>query len=324
MRKDVAGALLLAAVACHRSTNALQGVGTIEATEVDVAPMIVARVERVLVEEGAHVRIGDTLVVLTQASASSGVDAARARVATAQAQLADLEAGARAPELQRAQSELAAAQADATRAVTELRRIQPLAATHDVSAQQLDAARAAAQTAAARRDAAAQSLQLLQEGTRPERIAAARADVANARAALAAAQGTAAELALVAPIDGVVLSKNADPGEVVVAGQPALTLGDVAHPWVRIFVGDHDIARVRVGERASILLDGTTAPASGHVVAVSDRAEFTPRIALTDEERADLMFGVKVAVDDNASAIKPGLPATVTLLGDSARSGAAH
>jgi HlyD family secretion protein len=306
---------LALAAACGGPDDRIRGVGTLEAVEVDVAPMAPARVVDVLVEEGATVAVGDTLVSLTQPTSGPDVDQRRARLASAEAALRELEAGSRPREIERARADLAAAEAEADRTARDFARNRPLGETGAISRQALDAARSAAELAAARRDAARETLRLLEEGARPERIQAARAEVATARAALAAAQATAADLVLTAPVNGMVLSRNAEPGEMLGAGQSALTLGEVRHPWVRVYVSSLAVPRVRVGQPAVAALDGMPGRRfRGRVVAINDRAEYTPRIALTEKERADLLFGVKVVFDDSTGVLKPGLPATVEIL----------
>ena len=310
------GVRLLAVLllACGRpDADAVRATGTLEIVEIDVAPMVPARVLDVRVAEGATVRAGDTLAVLTQSTLSADIEGRRARLAAALAQLRDLETGARPAEIQRAEAELRAAEAEAARAAADLARLTPLAENGSISAQQLDAARTAARTAASRRDAAQEALRLLREGSRPARIQAARAEVGNARAVLAAAERTAADLVLTAPVSGVVTSRQAEPGEVLGAGQSALTIGETARPWVRVFVNQQALPGIRVGQSATGVLDGLPdRPFAGRVVSINERAEFTPRVALTEEERADLLFGVKVEFDDPSGALKAGLPITVT------------
>lgn len=310
----VAAAIVLLGAACRHETVDLKGTGTLEVVEIDVAPMTPARVLRVWREEGEAVRVGDTLVSLTQSTVQAEVEARRARVAAAEAQLRDLLAGARPAEIARAQADLRAAESEAERTAQDLARVTALAQSGTVSGQQLDAAKSAAALAAARRDAARDALRLLQEGTRPERVAAARAEVANARAALGAAVQTAADLVLVSPVSGTVMLRNAEPGEVLGAGIPALTIGELARPYVRIYVNQRALPGVRLGARAEGVLDGLPDHRFvGEVVAINSKAEFTPRVALTEEERADLLFGVKVAFRDTTGALKPGLPITVSI-----------
>jgi HlyD family secretion protein len=175
-------------------------------------------------------------------------------------------------------------------------------------------AQAAAAATAGRRDAAHDALQLLREGTRPERLRALEAEVASARAALAGTRSVAADLVLAAPVTGIVMSRNAEPGERLAPGQSALTIGQTAEPWVRVYLPTRALPTVREGQPAVARLDGFPShPIAGRVVAISPKAEFTPRIALTEDERADLLFGVKVALSDTTGLLRPGLPATVEL-----------
>jgi HlyD family secretion protein len=307
--------LFLLLAACRTGADdRVGGTGTVEVREYDVSPQVPARVLRVLVDEGELVHRGDTLAALTQATTRADIEQQRARVAAAQANLREAVAGARPSEIDRAEAELRTAEAEAERTARDLERTRPLAESGTVSRQSLDAAQAAADAAAGRRDAAHEALQLLREGTRAERVQAARAEVANARAALAATEAVAQDLVLLAPVDGVVISRNAEAGEMLAAAQSAVTLGEAAAPYVRVFVSTRLLPRVYQGQRAVARLDGyPDRPIPGEVVAISPIAEFTPRVAFTESERADLVFGVKVALTDTTGLLRPGLPATVEL-----------
>jgi HlyD family secretion protein len=311
MRRSLIFLLLLAA--CRQDdTDVIVGHGTVEVTESDVGPLTTARVLQVAVQEGERVRPGDTLVVLTQSAMPATIEAQRARVLAAQAALGDLARGARQQEIDAAEAELRGAASEVERASRELARMRSLAAGNAVSQQMLDNAEAAARNANSMRDAAAERVALLRAGSRPDRISQARADLANARAALAATEATAGDLVLVASQDAIVLSRLAEPGEVLTPGTPALTLGETRRPWVRVYLPARDVGRVALGQTAEVFLDGVTDRSwKGTVTVINPRAEFTPRAALTEEERADLMFGLRVLVEDTTGAIKPGLPASV-------------
>jgi HlyD family secretion protein len=138
-------------------------------------------------------------------------------------------------------------------------------------------------------------------------------------ATLAAARAEAGDLVLVAPTAGRVRALYAELGERVPAGRPVLTITDDSRPWVRVFVDQRTLAAIRVGQQAEARLDGDGARAvPARVVSLSPEAEFTPRVALTEDERADLMFGVKLALDDSSGTLKAGLPITVRLPASSA------
>ncbi len=304
--------VLLASACSPSSTDQPPANGTVEVVETDIAPMQAARVVGIRADEGVAVRIGDTLAVLSQATTQADVAERAARVAAAEAALRDLRAGARATDIRAAEAELAAARAQSAKAAADLSRIRPLADSGVTSRQALDAAVAAARSGSAREASAAETVRRLRQGARPEEIRAAEAEVAAARAGLRGREALAGELVLTAPADGVVLRRLAEPGEVVQAGEPLLTLGDLGHPWARVYVAPALARRLRTGGRARGALDG--APdrlVGGRIVAISDRAEFTPRVALTEHERADLLIGVKVAFSDTTGALHPGLPITV-------------
>jgi HlyD family secretion protein len=312
---------LVLVAACRREADrAVVANGTIEVREVDVAPMVPARIVRLAVDEGEPVRTGDTLAVLTQSTTRADVAQQEARVRGVEAALREALAGARPQELERAQAELRMRQVEADRAVRDLARIRPLADSGAMSPQSLDAAQTEADAAVARRDVAAEGLELLREGTRRERVQAARAELGSARAALAATKAVAEDLVLISPVDGIVISRNAEPGEMLATGESVLTIGETASPFVRVYVPTRALPLVKNGQAATAVLDGfPDRPIPGRVVAISPEAEFTPRVALTEEERADLLFGVKVALDDTTGLVHPGLPATVRLSAGEAR-----
>jgi HlyD family secretion protein len=284
----------------------------VELTETDIAPAIAAKVLRMTVEEGDAVKKGDTLAVLEQTTLPADIEQRRARVNAAAAELRDLEAGSRTSEINRAEAELEAAEAEAKRTADDAQRYEALLRAGAASESQLQAHQTAARVAAGRRDAARAALQQLRDGTRPERIRAARANVAIARAQLEAAEAVATDLVLVAPEAGVVLGRYVEPGELIAAGVPVVSLGDPRQLWVRVYVGPTVLTQLAIGQRVVATIDGVEGQEfTGSIVQIAPRAEFTPRVALTEKERADLLFGVKVALDDTTGTLKAGLPLRV-------------
>jgi HlyD family secretion protein len=315
MRPTSLAVSLLALAACARPvSDVIEATGTLEYVDVGVAPTVAARVERMLVAEGATVHAGDTLAVLTIPTLRADVEQKAARSASAGAALLEAENGARSQEIARADADLTGAEAEADRASRDAERLRGLAARNVVSAQQYDAARALAATTAAHRDALRASQALLRAGTRPERVEAARAEAQAARASLAAARATAQDLVLRAPVDGMITTRAAEPGEVIGPGQAALTVAQTRRQTVRVFVSQAALPRVQVGQRVRGVLDAFPGREfQGHVVMLSPTAEFTPRVALTEKERADLLFGVKVEFSDTTGMLKAGLPITVRI-----------
>lgn len=292
-------------------------VGTLEQVEVDVGPLQPARALRVLVDEGDAVTIGDTLVVFSTPNLAATGEQLEARAVAAARAAEELARGARPAEIARARAEAEAANAEAERAAADLSRLEPLAARGDISRQQLGAARAAVQVTASRRDAAREALRLVEEGARRERREAAAAEAQSARAAVDAWRATAGDLVLRAPVDGVVTSRHVEPGEVLGAGQSAISVGQPSRPWARVYVGSAVLSRLKVGDSVTAWLDGDSARFVGRVVSINTRAEFTPRVALTEQERADLLFGVKIEfaapTSSSGATLRAGLPITVRL-----------
>ena len=288
-------------------------VGTLEMVEVDFGPLQPARALRVLVPEGDEVHAGDTLVLFTTPTLASSTAQAEARAIAAQEASRELARGARPAEISRAQAELRAAEADADRAAADLVRLEPLAAKGDVSRASLDAVRASVRVTAGRRDAAREALRLIQDGARPERRQAAAAEARGAQAAAEGWRATANDLVLVAPVAGVVSSRNVEPGEVMAAGQSAITVAQPSRPWARIYVSQFVLPTLHPGDSLSARLDGDSTLFRGRIAAIATRAEFTPRVALTDKERSDLLFGVKVEFADTTQRLRAGMPISVLL-----------
>jgi HlyD family secretion protein len=301
-------------VGCSRDTNGADGSGTIEMDEVDVASLVGGRTQRLTVDEGDTVAIGDTLVVLAHGEIAGEVEARAADTERAQALYRDQQRGPRAAEQRTARAERDAAATALKLAESELRRMLGLSERQLVSEAEVDRARAARDEAAARLAAAEERLALLEEGYRRGQVAAARGAAEAAQGELRSSRAKARELVLTSPIDGVVLLRNVEPGEVVGPGTPILTLGNPEKLWVRAYLTTPEVARIRLGAPAEVrVLGWKDRVFTGKVVEIATRAEFTPRAALTEEERASVVFGVKIAMDPSGGVLKPGLPADVRI-----------
>jgi HlyD family secretion protein len=258
--------------------------GTVEIRDVQLAPLTSGRLAQLLKDEGDTVHRGDTVALLTQPGLDAIIGERRAQAQAAVSRI----------------SEVNAALADSVRAANDLARAEPLRRQSIISQQQYDALQAAFARAIARLTA----------------VRAAGSDAAAANAAVSATLATRQELTVIAPEDGIVLTRYAERGEVLTSGMPIVAIGLVHRPWIRAYVGDRFIGRLKVGQRARIHVDAYPDHAfPGTVVDIAPRAEFTPRAALTERERADLVFGVKIEPDsgDAGGRLKPGMPVTLEL-----------
>ncbi|HXL14580.1 MAG TPA: HlyD family efflux transporter periplasmic adaptor subunit [Methylomirabilota bacterium] len=309
------GLAFLATVAgCSGKDKGIRGSGTIELDEVDVASLVGGRVTRVRVNEGDSVLVGDTLVLLAQGEVTAGVRQQEAEAERAGFLARDQELGPRLEERRAAKADLDTAEAALALAETELARVRALFQRQLVPQSDLDRAVTQRNQSAARRDAAAQRYRLQEAGYRKHVVDAARKAAEAAKAGLSSALSKARELVLTAPISGVVLIKSVEQGEVVGPAIPILTLGDPTKLWMRVYIAAPEVVHVHIGDRVEVTVLGERRAFPGRVVEVATRAEFTPRAALTEEERANIVFGVKVALDPQNGLLKPGLPADARIL----------
>ena len=303
-------AVALSLPACARDTGQVRGSGTVEMDEIDVASMVGGRVVTLRVNEGDAVRAGDTIAVLDRGEVAAELLNQAARAQSAEAQYRDLASGSRPAEVMTARADLTAAEATARLAESEFERASRLLAENAIAPAEVDRARAGRDAARARVRAAREKVRLLEQGFRRQQIAAARDAAAAATAQLAGARSRLGELYLVAPADGVVLLRNFEPGEVAGPGAPLVTLGNPDSLWMRVYIAAPRLGAVRLGAPVEVTSRGAPGKRfAGRVVEIASRAEFTPRAALTEEERSNIVFGVKVALDPTGGALKAGLPA---------------
>lgn len=297
------------AFACGGDADTLSVAGTIEIRQISIAPLTSGRLARLVRDEGDTVWTGDTIAVLTQPGLNERITELDARYAALVSRARDLERGPRPQELAAQRATLERTVADSVRAAADARRIANLHESGAASEADWDAARTAAEAAAARVREVREGLALLDAGTRPDQIAAAQREAQAAAAALAGARATRDELTLIAPADGIVLLRFAERGEAIPAGAPVVTLGLTREPWVRAFVGQRHISRVTVGAEVELVVAGyPDTTFTGRITEIRPEAEFTPRAALTEEERADLVFAIKVGIDDAQGRLKAGMP----------------
>lgn len=284
--------------------------GTIEAIQVDVSARIAGRIVERPVDEGDRVTAGQLLVRLDEAEQAAEVRRQEAAVRTAQSSLDDLQAGARREELEDARAALQSASATREWTERDFRRAEGLFRQTLIAAQEVDRARQAYDVALAQEKSARQKLLLLEAGSRPDQVETARGQLAQARNALEVAKTRLKEMAIFSPVDGVVLRKNLEVGELANPGVPILTLMKPSDIWVRAYVPEEEVARIKVGSPARIAVDGYPARRfPGRITEIASEAEFTPRNVQTRKERVNLVFRIKIAVDNPEGILKPGMPA---------------
>ena len=335
----------------HRDT-ALQGSGTVEARDIRVGSKIGGRIDQVLVREGDRVKAGQILITFddkellasleqSRAAAEKAVrgyrseDIAEARAAAEQAK-ADYEMrknGYRKEDIDAAEADVERAKADELRTRLDFQRYDSLAKKDLVSKQQRDTAEANWKVAVAQLDSARQKLTQLQRGYRAEEIAAAEAhyhealatlekyergnrreDVDAAKAVYAYEQAQFRERQVVAPSDSTVEVLDVRPGDLIAPNTPVATLLERDQIYVRIYIPETEIGRVKLRQKAEIRVDSFPNKVfDGLVEQINQQAEFLPRNVQTREERVHQVFGVKVRISDPSGQVLAGMAADVKL-----------
>jgi HlyD family secretion protein len=299
----------------HNSGARLLVSGTVEATEAQLGFQATGRIEEITVREGDPVRAGEELAHLDRTEVQARKDQAEAQVAGARALLSELESGFRSEEVAQARAARDAAQERLNDARRDLERTKKLHDGGAVSLEIYDKAVTLADVAKSQYTQAAEQLRLVESGVRKERIEAQRAALAQAEAAVRTVAALLDNMTLHSAFDGIVTVRHREPGEIVPAGSPVLTIMNRDDRWVRIYIPETRIGTVRVGQPVAISSDSHPGKSyRGEIVYIASEAEFTPKTVQTTEERVKLVYAVKVRVaDDPSYDLKPGMPADVRL-----------
>lgn len=306
-----AAALIWAQPWSRAGDGPLRLYGNVDIREVDLAFRVSGRIAALHLEEGDRVVAGDAVARLDAEPFEEALALADAKIAARRAELRRLEVGTRPQEIARTRAELAAEQAALVRAERDFARQEELFERGDTPASVLDDARAARDEARARVAAGEQALDLAIEGPRAEDIAAARAELAAAEAERAQAETARADTELTAPAAGVVLSRIREPGAIVAAGAPVVTLTLREPLRIRAYIAEPDLGRIAPGQAVEVVTDTfPDDPRPGRIGFISPTAEFTPRTVQTEDLRTELVYRVHVIVDAG-EGLHQGMPVTV-------------
>jgi len=289
--------------------------GNIDIRQVQLAFNGAERITQMPAREGDAVKKGQLLATLDTDRLGHNVELQQAQVASQQQVVARLVAGSRPEEISKAQADVEGARIDADNAESTWQRQKELVEQHFVAKQQADNARAAADAAQARYRALQEVLKLVQAGPRKEDIAAAKATLQASKAALEVARKALDDASLYAPDNGVIQERILEPGDMASPQRPVYTLALTDPIWVRAYVQETGLGRIKLGMRAEVTTDsfpGKRYPA--WVGYISPTAEFTPKSVETTEVRSNLVYQVRVFVCNPQNELRLGMPATVNIL----------
>jgi len=291
------------------SDSELVVTGTVETTTVAVSFKVPGRLKERLVDEGQQVKAGQIVARLEDDELR---DERRLRLAdqqAAQAALADLKAGNRSEEIAAVAATLERVKAESERADRDALRAEALFKKEVIPRKELDAARAARDAAAAAVREAEERLKLAKIAPRPDAVNQAKARVEGAAAVRSLADTRLSQAVVASPLNGVVLAKHAEPGELLAAGSPVFTVGRLDEVWVRAYIPETQLGKVKLGQKVQVTSDtwkGRTY--QGTVSFIASEAEFTPRNVQTEAERVKLVYRIKIAIANPKQELKPGMP----------------
>jgi len=289
--------------------------GNIEATEVDVGFKVSGRIVSRFFEEGDWVDQGKVLARLDDEDLRNRLEVARATLMSAQARLSKLLAGSRPEEIRQAEASLHQAQSDLANKQIQYERMKGLYERGVVAKEAFDNAETSYKIAQAAVRVATENYQLVKEGPRKEDIEDARAQVDQARASVKLNETQLSYATLYSPISGVVLVKSGEIGEVVNPGTSILTMADVENVWLKAYIPETDLSKVKWGQEVTVTTDlRPQKKYRGKISFISSQAEFTPKQIQTEKERVTLVYRIKVDIFNKDHELKPGMPADGQIL----------
>ena len=285
--------------------------GNVDIRQVDLAIDVRERIESVFVEEGDLVEKGQLLAQAEVAPFEAEVRRAEAALRAQQARLEKLLAGSRPQEVEAARADVAAAEARLRDAESTYERTRRLFERESVPSQELDNAAAARDEARARLKAAKERLSLAVEGPRKEDIEAARALLAQREAEVELARHNLFDAHLYAPATGIIRNRILEPGDMAAPEKPVLTLAVTEPLWLRVYLSEPDLGRVRTGMKAWITTDAFPDKRyEGWVGYISPAAEFTPKTVETSDLRTQLVYEARIFLRNPEGELRLGMPAT--------------
>ena len=291
--------------------GALRLYGNVDIREVELSFRQPGRVASMAVDEGDAVTAGTAVARLDATPYREKEAAAEAGLRGAQAELDKLRGGNRPQEIAQARERMSQTQAASLEAERNFKRQNILLESGASSQRTVDAARATRDQAAANLASAKAAVSLATAGFRREDVAAGAARVAAAQAALAQARTALADTTLVAPSDGIVITRVREPGSMVTSSTPIYTLSLRDPTYVRAYVSEPDLGRVAPGAPVRVHTDSSDKVYHGQIGFISPRAEFTPKAVETTDLRTDLVYRLRVVVADADQGLRQGMPVTV-------------
>ncbi|MBM4323315.1 MAG: HlyD family efflux transporter periplasmic adaptor subunit [Deltaproteobacteria bacterium] len=289
--------------------------GNIETTEVDLGFKISGRIVQISVREGDWIEKGKVIARLDDEDLRQRFELAQATLRSSHVRLEKLLAGSRPEEVKEAEANLQATQFDFENKKIQYERMKTLFDGRVIPRETLDNAETRFKVAKAALEGATEVYKKVKEGPRKEDIEDGKFQVEQARASLRLAETQLGYAVLQSPISGIVLVKSGEVGEVVNPGTSILTLADIVNVWLKAYIPETELSRVRWGQEVIVKTDlHPQKEYRGKITFISSQSEFTPKQIQTEKERVTLVYRIKVDIPNPNHELKPGMPADGRIL----------
>ncbi len=285
--------------------------GNVDTRTVMLGFRFLGEIKNIEKDEGMVVTKGEKLVELVDDNLQNSLQEVNANINVAQAELKKLKSGFRVEEKNEAKAQMLEAQANLSRAKDVYDRQSRLVKTHATSEENYIGSESAYKQAQAQLDKTKAQYELRNNGYRIEDIEAQEAKLKSLQSQAEKLKVDIRDSVIVAPVDGVILSRFKEPGSVVNPGENVLEVAKTDEYWIKAYVDETNLGKVKPGEKMLIYTDSRKEPYSGYVGYIAPNAEFTPKNIQTEELRADLVYRFRVIVKNPDNSLRQGMPVTL-------------
>ncbi len=301
--------------ASKQPSNEINASGTIETTDVVISSKGAGQVKNIPVDEGSTIRKNELLMNLDHELLDIQLRQAQASADQANAQLRLLQAGARKEDIKLAQEQVSQAKINLDQALVDKERFAKLFESSTITQKQYEDVALRYDLALNQYNSARESLNKVQNITRPEEIESAKANLRRNQVSIDLIQKNIDDCTITSPVDGIVSKKFVEIGEYVTPGAAVLKISDLQTVDLYIYITEEQLGKVKLGQQAEVRIDTYKDKIyKGEVIFISPEAEFTPKSIQTQDERTKLVFAVKIRIPNNDFDLKSGMPADAKLI----------
>jgi len=309
--------LLLSIYGCggENDGSKIEATGTIESTNVTISSKNAGEIKSILLDEGAKVNTGDTILIIDHEALGFQLQQASAAEQISEAQLKLMLKGARSEDIKQAEEMMKQTEINFNQAKNDFERYTKLFDSKSITRKQYEDMTARYKISLTQFSAAKENFEKVKKIFRPEEIEQARAGLKKAQASVGLLEKNIRDSYLISPMNGFVVKKFVEAGETVSPMSSLVKISNLSSVNLIIYISEVDLGKIKLGQKAEITID--TYPDKkyeGKVTFISPEAEFTPKNIQTKDERTKLVFAVKIEIPNKNFELKPGMPADASII----------